>query len=57
MIKVPMILYVNDLRKLTDLGCRSTGAALEKMLSMSAPVLRSDGRKMIHGSGWDFYSL
>ena len=52
-----MILYINDLRNLPNLGCRSTGAALEEMLGETHSILRRDGRETIHGSGWDSYSL
>lgn len=51
------VLYLNDLRTLPNLGCRSTGPALEELLKTRHRVIRRDGRETVDWSGWDRYAL
>lgn len=50
------ILYINDLRNLPNLGCRTTGAALEEMLLLHNNVIRQDGLETVIWSGWDRFA-
>ena len=50
------LLYFNDLRRLSNFGCRSTGTALEEMLSVRNEVKRRDGLETVLNSGWDRFA-
>ena len=57
LLKMKNILYINDLRKLPNYGCRTTGRALEELLRKQNTVLRRDGLETVLNSGWDFYAV
>lgn len=50
------LLYINDLRNLPNLGCRSTGAALAELLTRNHTLIRRDGLETVAWSGWDYYA-
>lgn len=50
------LVYVNDLRELPNFGCRTTGPALEEILSRRHEIIRRSGLETVYGSGWDTYA-
>jgi len=50
------LLYINDLRSLPNFGCRTTGPALEELLSKKHSLIVRDGLETVHNSGWDSLS-
>lgn len=51
-----MYVYINNLRELPNFGCRTTGAALKKILEKNAEIIEYDAMESVNDGGWDAYA-